>query len=872
MERILEATMKRAILVVACILLLLLWGGASAYQMQRDYLPPINNSTLMITVRAQNYKAAQVKETLAGTMEQAVRGVDGLTHIETNAYNGGLFMSLYFPLEFNMEKAEEQVSRAVDSVPLPAGVEKPLISRISTSSFPVMRLILMSRSEKIDEHTLRTTLQERVVNELNRVPGVSEVRVTGGILSLPPTHVNQGQSPILSQTVSRTDGKPSVILDVLKTPSSNITDVTERVKNRLQEIPVLQSGDVQLTVLFDKGEEVKNSLNGLVKEGLLGSLFAMITVFFFFRQIRSTLLIAISLPICLLATTALLKSMGISLNILTISGLIVAMGRVVDDSIVILDNMDRRMDEAGGTGTTGLLVNAVREMIPAVVSSTATTIAVYVPIALIGGMVSSAFSGFAWSVVIALVASLFVSLFVVPTLYHLGWNKIRKKRKVHGKPLPERILQWALQRRRTIFIFTSVLFFFSLVAAVYLPVNLLPTNRTGQISIRVELPEETSLQEVDKEVGNVETLLHKDPNVETFSASFGNGFTPQFDDVFDEGGGWVEENNVAYVAVTVKQNVDVDRFISELRNKLSSLSHTAIYTVTNQNIAGDDSQFKIYLTGADQKTLESAARLVRSKLQLVPGLSVEGAASLQEGEGESVIRERDGRPFSLVTANIITNDVEKVTKQTKSVLEGLSLPAGIQYSFGGTSEQVDQMIFEMAIAFSVSIILVLLIVSAVFKGWKAPLSVFVCIPFALIGSVWGLMMFAGEWNLSAMVGLLMLTGIAVTNGIVLVDKMERNLEQGMALREAVVRGALSRVRPVLITALTTILTLLPLALSHSHDTVISQTLGTVVVGGMISSTGISLLVIPLLYEWMQGPPVRVSSNNSLEAKIKSQVM
>jgi len=175
----------------------------------------------------------------------------------------------------------------------------------------------------------------------------------------------------------------------------------------------------------------------------------------------------------------------------------------------------------------------------------------------------------------------------------------------------------------------------------------------------------------------------------------------------------------------------------------------------------------------------------------------------------------------------------------------------VNYSFAGAPQQVDEMIYEMALALFFSILLVLLIISTVFRGWKAPLSVLICIPFAFIGSVIGMFIFKLEWNLAAFVGLLMLTGIVVTNGIVLVDKIERNLVSGMKGEEAILQGTLSRVRPILTTALTTILTLLPLSLSTRTDTVISQTLGIIVIGGLFSSTLISLFMIPICYKWMQ---------------------
>jgi multidrug efflux pump subunit AcrB len=397
--------------MITLIVLILLWGGMSAFQIQRDYMPEISNSTLMVTVRADNYQANQVKTMITDKLQQAVSVVDGLQDVETNSFNGGAMLSLNFSMQHDMKISEAQVTKALEGISLPADVQKPLLTRLSTHSLPIMRISLMSASPNITENTLRTAIQEDAVNRLKTVPGVQDVRVSGGgtagfavtirtkevqkagltvtdvkqslennyttgldgkvtnnQVSIPievfgweisqqdlqnlSIHGQNGKTVPLSavadisnsivnlETISRTNGEPSVLLDVLKTPSSNITDVSEQIKSKMNELPALQNREIKASILFDQGAQVNHSLKDLIKEGLLGCLFSMICVFLFFRKVRSTLLIALSLPICLLATTSLLKMMGISLNILTVSGLIVAMGRVVDDSIVILDKYE----------------------------------------------------------------------------------------------------------------------------------------------------------------------------------------------------------------------------------------------------------------------------------------------------------------------------------------------------------------------------------------------------------------------------------------------------------------------------------------------------------------------------------------------------
>ena len=177
MNRFIEAAMKRSVLILTCVALIITWGAMSAFQMQRDYLPPINNTALMVTIQADHYQADQVKQTIAAKVEEAVQSVDKLSYIETNSFDGGFMASLYFPNHTDMEKVENDVQAAIDKMKLPDHVNTPLVSRVSTNSFPVLRLSLTS--EKIDENQLRTSMEAKVTNEIKRVPGVMDVRVTG---------------------------------------------------------------------------------------------------------------------------------------------------------------------------------------------------------------------------------------------------------------------------------------------------------------------------------------------------------------------------------------------------------------------------------------------------------------------------------------------------------------------------------------------------------------------------------------------------------------------------------------------------------------------------------------------------------------------
>lgn len=1022
MKKLIESVMQRAAILTIVLAMLLVWGTLSAIQMQRDYLPGINNTTLMVSVRTSSLQADQVKRDITAPLEEAIRRTDGMTNLETTSYDGGLLMNLYYPMNYDMDKAERDIRMALNDAELPSGVNQPVVTRLTTSTFPILSYSLTAGKTDVGDNALRSTVQTGIVNQLKTVPGVADVQTIGGAKSgyvvvirskdlaaagmtlddfnksmasaLPalqgtvanvkspfPVRVEgwdiseqqlklvdiknkDGVSVPLSavasvsqalndvQTVSRTNGQASVLIHVIKTPGANITKVAAQVKDRVAKLPAVTNGEVSMTLTGDRAHDLNASLLGLLREGLLGCVFSMLCVFIFFRSTRSTLLIAVSLPISLLATTAVLKSIGVTLNILTVSGLIVAMGRIVDDSIVILDHMHRRMQEAKGEkNRLHILSSSVVEMLPAILGSTATTIAVYTPIALVGGIIGASYSGFAWSVVIALVVSFFVAMLVIPAFAYMGWHKPAEKA-VSLDSVMKPFLRAAFRHRKTVLSASLIIFVIAAFFAARLPFSLLPSTTSGQVAVQLELPKGSALSEVDQSVSDVEKILQQDPQVDSFSATFGSSFTPQADDVFDQGGGYIQQPNVANLSVKLKDKKQINNYIESLQNKLEGQAGTAVVTVTNQNIAGDDSTINIMLSGADAATLDRAATTLRAKLAEVAGLSVVGKSDLTNGipkykiildaakvakagvdrldinkilsrymtkgkdfdisvstgtglipvdvyldpvqtgaansggvlphytaqevlgsigaetvkgtggqvyrmdqlgtiepsDAVTTIQERDGEPYSVVQARIISSDISGVSKNVKNVLKAAELPDGVSYSLGGITQQVTQMIEEMAIAVVASIALVLMITRFIFRGWRAAISVLISIPLALSGVVLGLYAVHGQWNLAALIGVLMLTGIVVTNGIVLIDKIERNYRSGLSLDEAVMSGGLSRVRPILMTAATTVLTLIPLAFSGDDGAVISKVLGIVVIGGMITSTLNSFVVIPILYK------------------------
>lgn len=975
-------------------------------------MPQIQNPVLMVTLKTNDDLNGQKQALeLSDQITSALKSVEQLQSIQSTVYPKGLFLSLTFPENVNMKKAEEDVKSSLQMVSFPNGVDRPEITKISSDSFPFMEISLTSQSG-----VLQLEQTKSIQKELEQLPGVEKIQATGdgqegyivtlsnqklrshGLdfenvkaalqyrnVSWPDGKVQtknmnlllnaegdpiskktlenvvvgeeKGHTVLLKdvasiqkgtvnvQTISQTNGRSSVLLNLYKTPSADVTKVSQEVLEKIHDLQKDHNKNIQATVLFNHGEDVSQAIKGLWREGALGCLFTILCVFFFFRQGQSTMAVLFTLPICFLATTGVLHMMGLTLNLLTISGLIVAMGRVVDDSIVILDNMYRKM-ERHGTFSLSMLAEGVKEMIPAVVASTLTTIAVYMPLAVTGTMVGHAFAGFAWAVTIALLCSLGVSICLIPPYAAAAWKRRFIMRAPRMEQRSKPLLEAILKKRKVWFAGLCLALILSVVGAFFIPVNVLPRSHAKDINIQIECPEGYTLSQINSVVKELESLLRKHDEIKSFASTSGSSFTPTFDDVFDQGGGWIQQPNIANVFVTPRKGVNTDSLIAKLNDDIKQLSPEAVYSISSQRIAGDDSRVNIVLSGAGRDDLIKAANLLKSKLQMIKGLQIygEGDQGMQprftvqlnedkvrklgldqntilkridsfmdkqeevqiDGNGlkipvdlhkpsdfsltyaqgadptqefllklgrltfttksgqsvflheiaklemknQSILSERNGNPIAVVSGNILTPDIGGVTKQIQQTIKNSDLPKGIHVEYGGIPQQVKQMIWSIAFAGFLSVLLVLLIITSIFKGIRAPLAVLSSLPFALIGSVIFLFVFRQSWNMGALVGMVMLIGIVATNGIVLVDRMEKLRKKGMDLHTVIVAGTASRVRPVIMTASATILTLLPLSLSRQSDMLISRSLGLAVIGGMITATMTSLVIIPTIYHWL----------------------
>ncbi|GAA2761978.1 efflux RND transporter permease subunit [Streptomyces paradoxus] len=741
------------------------------------------------------------------------------------------------------------------------------------------------------------------------------------------------QQEATADSITRTDGKPSLAVAVTMDRDGSAVAISDAVQDKLPDLRKDLGSGVGLTVVSDQGPAVSKSIKGLTTEGALGLLFAVLVILVFLASIRSTLVTAVSIPLSVVLALIVLWTRDLSLNVLTLGALTIAIGRVVDDSIVVLENIKRHLGY--GEERHSAILQAVREVAGAVTSSTLTTVAVFLPIGLVGGMVGELFGSFSLTVTAALLASLLVSLTVVPVLSY--WflrppkgtpedadeaRRIAEEKEARSRlqRIYVPVLRFATRRRLTSVAIAIVVLVGTFGMAPLLKTNFFDQGEQEVLTVKQELKPGTSLAATDAQAKKVEKLLAGTEGVKDYQVTIGSsGFMAAF-------GGGTDSNQASY-QVMIDDSASHADVQDSIEKGLAGLKGIGTTTVA----AGDgfgSQDLSVVVKAADAGVLRTASEEVRKTVASlddvtdvasdlatsVPRISVKandkaaaagfndqtlGAAVAQavrgttaakavldDTERDVVIRSAkpattleqlqdlrlggkvklgdiatvkvvdgpvsmtriDGQRAATITAKPTGDNTGAVSTQLQSKIDALKLPDGATASIGGVSEDQDEAFANLGLAMLAAIAIVFMLLVGTFKSLVQPLILLVSIPFAATGAI-GLLIATGTpMGVPAMIGMLMLIGIVVTNAIVLIDLINQYRKQGHGVVEAVIEGGRHRLRPILMTALATIFALLPMALGITGEGgFIAQPLAVVVIGGLVTSTLLTLLLVPTLY-------------------------
>lgn len=772
-----------------------------------------------------------------------------------------------------------------------------------------------------------------------------------GSLTRPPrigdvATVTLGQDPVT--TVALVNGRPSLTVSVTKLPDANTVQVSREVAEALPGLKSALGAGGKFTPVFDQAPFITQSIDSLLQEGGLGLIFAVVVILLFLLSIRATLVTAISIPTSVLITLIGMQAAQYSLNILTLGAITIAIGRVVDDSIVVTENIARhfREDFPGFANSREdrhrvtpearrrVVLDAVKEVSGAVTASTATTVAVFLPIAFVGSTAGELFRPFALTVTIALASSLLVALTIVPVLSYWFLRPGRSKRE-SGKRLPplqrayRPILSGTLRRPWLTVLAALVVLVLTGLLVPGLQTNYLGSTGQNTLTVTQTVADGTSLDDQTADARTVDRTLRSIDGVSIVSASIGTSGNAARD-AFTGGQG----SQITY-SITTEESLDQDALQQRIRSRLGG--STGEFDVSSGQGFGTTSDIEVDITAGSTEALGTAAdrvlervRALKSVAQATSNLSAteqylavrvdaEKAAkagfteaslaqlvaaqtqptdigSITVGDdsitvylraqdppttldqlqalkvptptGEkklstlatvaldtepAAVTSTDGARSASVTATPAGTNTGAAIADVQKVVAGLSLPGGAVATVGGLASDQTTAFSQLFLALLAAILIVYTIMVATFRSLRQPLLLLISVPFAATGAILLQLASGIPLGVASVIGLIMLVGIVVTNAIVLIDLVRQYREKGESVRNAVLDGASRRLRPILMTALATIFALVPMASGLTgHSGFISQPLAIVVIGGLVSSTVLTLIVLPTLYFLVEG--------------------
>jgi multidrug efflux pump subunit AcrB len=790
------------------------------------------------------------------------------------------------------------------------------------------------------------TQMVRVKTDLNSVYNLENMKITTA----------SGDTLLLKQLVrieaineatfrSRLNSQPAIGVNLFKTKNANAVEFGEAA-DKLMAAWKIQYPNITFHTVYNSAVDIKHSINGMVQEGALGAILASIMILLFLRNVRMTIIVLVSIPLSIIVTLLFMGPLDISLNIMTLGGMAIAIGRVVDDSIVVIENIYSQLEKAEQRNESVIRL-ATAQVASAITSSTITTVGVFGPIAFVSGVLGEVFRPFAITLGVALISSLIVALTVIPMMAKL--MVMNSKIKTHDEAeslgvfsrIYKKLLIWSLANSWKTLAVAFLLFITTIVSVTpYLSTSFMPESDSDKLmTFSIKMPRETTIESMDAKVKEIEAMILEskdakgEPTFEYFESLIGYNMGMG-------GPGGSATDRIAYrssffAAAGANSNAKevAKDFKAKILYTLPQGSEVEGSVLSAGGPPSSDTDFSYALKGDDLNSLKAAAEIVKAKMKEFPELiEVKDTLSESKTEIEVNVDQNKARLYGLSSAQITNtvrgwlieenigdlkfdnttfktkimldnsfkNSVEKIGRfpiktamgvtvnlnevakirqidaavainreseeqivkvnakidsadkggisaKISEALKTVELPSDVRAEVKGVTDDIETSFQQMFVAMGASIFIVYLVMVLAFGNASAPLAILFSLPLAAIGGLLGLFVTNESVNITSLIGFLMLIGVVVTNAIVLVDRVQQLRESGHTVYDSLIEAGTTRLRPIIMTAGATILALLPLGLGFSKGTIISKGLAVVVIGGLSTSTLLTLLIVPIVY-------------------------
>jgi hydrophobic/amphiphilic exporter-1 (mainly G- bacteria), HAE1 family len=776
----------------------------------------------------------------------------------------------------------------------------------------------------------------RVIGELENVEEIKNIPLTlqAKLKDIADVEIKQTY-----EAISRIGGKEGVVLVISKEASENAVSIGKEIDRKVKELGTAYKEQFEIKTLYSTAEKVENAVYGMAKEVGLGALAATLIILLFLRNIKTTFIAVVSIPLSVFMTLFLLDISNVTLNILSLGGLAVAVGRLVDDSIVVIENIFRRIQSESFSKE--VIIDATKEVGVAITSSTLTTIAVFLPIGFVSGGIGDFMLPMMLAVVYSILSSLLVALTVVPLMSFWLLKKTKHKEAQPSKRY-QSILHWALSHKFIVLLVSFLLFVGSITAYVMLPKANVEADDESMVSIVMTFPADYDLKKAEDQAKDFEQLLLKQDKAK--EVMFRMGAASE-----DARWGQVTKDNEATFLLMFGKGVDIDHFIENMKSHNNEYKPAEIeYLKSSLGSFGGGSTIELNVTATNEEDLVRSTDLVMAELKkmdrldkiksnyeelqnewvikvdhekaaqygltpqqvaeqmrmivsstplgeitlngenmmivldykdhklistneildtmitspLAGPVKLKEVANINEEKIKTIVFHKDGKESIRVTAEIVSEDIKKVGTELNKMIAKLNLPDDVKVEIAGATESQQETFMDLFKIMGIAIVLVYLIMVITFGQARAPFAILFSLPLAVVGSILGLVVTRTPVDFNALIGALMLIGIVVTNAIVLLERVLQNKQKGMITREALLEAGSTRLRPIIMTAVTTIVTMLPLALIQAEaGSMVTKSLAVVVIGGLTVSTLLTLVVVPVMYKLLIGSGLKKKKKN-----------
>jgi hydrophobic/amphiphilic exporter-1 (mainly G- bacteria), HAE1 family len=1059
--RVVEGSIRRPVTVIMATLGVAMFGLVAASRLSVDLLPDVSYPSLTVRTDLPDAAPGDVEQFVTRPVEEAVGVVAGLTRLHSVSRPGQSEVTLEFGTGTRMDLAALAVREKLDLAVLPREARRPAILRFDPSLDPILRLRLaggenLRSLRRIADRTVKADLEGaagvaavKVVGgeeeeirvevdaarlsavgltlaDVTRRLGEENVNLAGGSLTegqaeylirstnqfLSPVEIGDvilvmrpggvvrvadiaavGRGAKDREVIARVDGREAVEISIYKEGDANTVAVARAVKRRVERLQL--PPEMKLVTVSDQSRFIESAIRDVTDAGWQGGLLAVLVLFAFLRQLGTTMIVALGIPVSVLATFVIMYRLGLSLNLMSLGGLALAIGMMVDGSIVVLESIFRKRQE--GLDVRAAASQGAATVAMAVTASTLTSIAVFFPLVFVEGLAGQLFRDQALTITLSQLASLAVSLTLVPTLAAFGaragasrtargaaipasgtapawrgrWAAVMRwittalvllpRTLVTGarwagrrlRPVVDRLLlpfdagygalergypAWlrqALDRRGLVLGLATLGFAITLVIGLLLPRNLIPAFSQGEFRFNVRLPEGTALHVTDATLERVARAVQDDPRVRFVYTSAGQIDLSAF-------AGSAREANRGQVAVALERAADPraeEAVAAALRRAMDAVPGLA-YEFEKPALLSFQKPIEVEIYAYDLDTLRALAAEVAHRVAAVRGVedvetsmrlgdpevqiafdrdrlasmrldpaaasrlvrnAVQGEAATQFSdldrkldvrvrarvEQRSVVAElanlevgrNDGRPVPLgavarvsvahgpaeirrisqqraavVAGNLEGRDLVSASREIEAALAAVRHGGGARVALAGQNRELGESFASLRFALLLAVFLVYLVMASQFESLLHPFVILFTVPMAVVGVALALLATGTSVNVMVLIGLVVLCGIVVNNGIVLIDYANQLRARGRLKVEALVEAGAVRLRPILMTALTTVLGLLPMALGFGEGAEVRAPLAITLIGGMISSTLLTLFVLPVVYATLDRRP------------------